>query len=346
MDRYVSGFGIGLSLTKSLIELHKGSISVSSELHKGSIFSLNLPLDENIYSSEEKSDTTLWNNDLPKVLTATNFDETNETGNTKLVDGNIEFNAEKPTILYVDDNIELLKNMADYFSDSYNIYTAENGEIGVEMANKLQPDVIISDIVMPKMNGLELCVTIKNDINTSHIPVILLTAQGDLDSQFKGVQSGADYFVPKPFNIKLLNLTIKNLIESRNKFKNLFLTNKYEDAGDITTNSKDKEFIEKLLKYVNDHIEDDNLNIINIADEFSMSRSTFFRKVKVITGTTGKEFIDSVRLKKATSLLIESDLNISEIAYAIGHSNPQYFSKWFKSHCKMSPSEYILKNKK
>ena len=345
MDRYVSGFGIGLSLTKSLIELHKGSISVSSELHKGSTFTLNLPLDEYAYSAEEKSDNSLLGNDLPRALSTANFDES-EYVNTTLVDRNTEFSAEKATILYVDDNIELLENMSDFFSDNYNIYTAENGEIGVEMANKLQPDVIISDIVMPVMNGIELCVTIKNDINTSHIPVILLTAQGDMDSQFKGIQSGADYFVPKPFNIKLLNLTIKNLIESRNKFKNLFLTNKYEDAGDITTNNKDKEFIDKLLKYVNDHIDEDNLNIINIADEFSMSRSTFFRKVKVITGTTGKEFIDSVRLKKATSLLQESDLNISEIAYAIGHSNPQYFSKWFKSHYKMSPSEYILKHKK
>ena len=346
MDRYVSGFGIGLSLTKSLIELHKGSISVSSELHKGSIFTLNLPLDENVYSEEEKVDKILLDRTLPRALSAANFEEGNEEiGTNKTDDENVEFDADKSTILYVDDNTELRENIADYFSGAYNIYTAENGKIGVEMAHKLQPDVIISDVVMPVMNGLELCITLKNDINTSHIPIILLTAQGDMDSQFQGVQSGADYYVSKPFNIKLLNLTIKNLIESRNKFKNLFLTNKYEDAADITTNNKDKEFIDKLLKYVNDHIEEDNLNIINIADEFAMSRSTFFRKVKVITGTTGKEFIDSVRLKKAKALLTETDLNISEIAYAVGHSNPQYFSKWFKSHCKISPSEYILKYK-
>ena len=346
MDRYVSGFGIGLSLTKSLIELHKGSISVSSELYKGSIFTLNLPLDENAYSEEEKADKALLDRTLPRALSAANFEESNEeVGANKTVNENVEFDANKSTILYVDDNTELRENIADYFSGAYNIYTAENGKIGVEMAHKLQPDVIISDVVMPVMNGLDLCITIKDDVNTSHIPIILLTAQGDMDRQFQGVKSGADYYVSKPFNIKLLNLTIKNLIESRNKFKNLFLTNKYEDAADITTNSKDKEFIEKLLKYVNDHIEEDNLNIINIADEFSMSRSTFFRKVKIITGTTGKEFIDSVRLKKAKALLTESDLNISEIAYAIGHSNPQYFSKWFKSHCKISPSEYILKYK-
>lgn len=346
MDRYVSGFGIGLSLTKSLIELHKGSISVSSELHKGSIFTLNLPLDENAYSEEEKADKILLDRILPRALSAANIEESNEDiGTIETVDENIEFDGNKSTILYVDDNKELRENIADYFSGAYNIYTAKNGNIGVEMAHKLQPDVIISDVVMPVMSGLDLCITLKNDINTSHIPIILLTAQSDMDSQFQGVQSGADYYVSKPFNIKLLNLTIKNLIASRNKFKNLFLTNKYEDAADITTNNKDKEFIDKLLKYVNDHIEEDNLNIINIADEFAMSRSTFFRKVKVITGTTGKEFIDSVRLKKAKALLTESDLNISEIAYAVGHSNPQYFSKWFKSHCKISPSEYILNYK-
>ena len=345
MDRYVNGFGIGLSLTKSMIELHKGTISVRSEINIGTTFTLNLPLDENAYSDEEKSDRFLLDNDIPRALSIADYDQDNEVVNNELVIKNTDFNEEKPTILFVDDNKDLIENMADYFVDNYNIYTADNGQIGVEMANKLQPDIIISDLVMPIMNGIELCETLKNDIKTSHIPIILLTAQGDMNTQFEGVKSGADYFVPKPFNIKILNLTIKNIINSRNKFKNLFLTNKYEDAGDLTTNSKDKEFIEKLLKYVNDNIEEDNLNIINIADEFSMSRSTFFRKVKIITGTTGKEFIDSVRLKRATKLLLESDLNISEIAYAIGHSNPQYFSKWFKSHYKMSPSEYILKYK-
>lgn len=345
MDRYVNGFGIGLSLTKSMIELHKGTILVNSELKKGTTFTLNLPMDEGAYSYEEKSDRVLWDNDLPKALSITDYDQGNEVETSKFVDKNVEFNEQKPIILFVDDNKDLIDNLADYFMEHYNIYKAENGQIGFEIANKLQPDIIISDLVMPIMNGIELCETLKNDIKTSHIPIILLTAQGDMNTQFEGVKSGADYFVPKPFNIKILNLTIKNIIESRNRYKKLFLTNKYVDAGDLTTNSKDKEFIEKLLKYVNDNIEDDNLNIINIADEFSMSRSTFFRKVKIITGTTGKEFIDSVRLKRASKLLLESDLNISEIAYAIGHSNPQYFSKWFKSHYKMSPSEYILKNK-
>ena len=260
MDRYVNGFGIGLSLTKSLIELHKGSIFVRSEINIGTTFTLNLSFDQNAYTDEEKSDRFLWNNEMPTALSNANYNQDNEVGNNELVVKNPDFNNEKPTILFVDDNKDLIENMAEYFMDNYNIYTAYNGQIGIEMANELQPDIVISDLVMPIMNGIELCETLKRDIKTSHIPIILLTAQGDMNSQFEGVKSGEDYFVPKPFNIKILNLTIKNIIESRNKFKNLFLTNKYEDAGDLTTNSKDKEFIEKYqekaLKVWKDYIKE------------------------------------------------------------------------------------------
>ncbi|WP_026777285.1 hybrid sensor histidine kinase/response regulator transcription factor [Polaribacter sp. Hel_I_88] len=347
IDRYVSGFGIGLSLTKSLVDLHKGNISVTSELHKGSVFTLSLPLDDSLFSEEEKVDRMLWETSLPTVLNTDDNDDKEEIPSLEPEKNKKEQSkSTKPTLLYIDDNTELLMSISDYFSDHYQIFTAENGVSGLKIANDLQPDIIISDIVMPEMDGLELCKTLKNDINTSHIPVILLTAMGDIDSQLHGVESGADYYIPKPFNIKLLSLTVKNLIESRNKLKNLFLTNEYSDSKDITTNTKDQEFIDNLLSYVNEHIEDDNLNINTIADAFAMSRSTFFRKIKVITGTTGKQFIDSVRLKKATQLLTQSDLNISEIGYAVGHSNPQYFSKWFKSYYKVSPTEYKSQHKK
>lgn len=349
MDRYVNGYGIGLSLTKSLVELHKGTITVKSELNKGSVFTLKLPLNEDAFTNEEKVDRAIWDDNSPSKINSITFNNKEDIVPNDLIelkDEKIDDDAKKPTILYVDDNTELLENMSDYFAEYYNVHTAENAKEGISMANTLFPDIIISDIVMPIMDGFELCTILKNDISTSHIPIILLTAKGDIDSQFHGIQSGADYFIPKPFNIKLLSITIKNLIDSRNKLKELFVNNKYENIEDITTNSKDKEFIDKLIKYINEHIEEENLNINNIADVFAMSRSTFFRKIKAITGTTGKEFIDSVRLKKATKLLTNSDLNISEIAYAIGHSNPQYFSKWFKSHYKISPSEYILKYKK
>lgn len=345
-DSYENGFGIGLSLTKNLIELHKGTITVISEINKGSVFTISLPLNENVYSAAEKVERIVWDSNLPSIYTSTASvnNDNEEYESTEIESFNSDSN--KATILYVDDNKDLLISIGDHLSDNYNVITAENGKIGVEIANQYQPDIIISDIVMPEMDGIELCKTLKNDMNTSHIPIILLTAKGDSESHFEGLESGADYFIPKPFSIKLLDLTIKNLIESREKLRKLFINNEYEDLQEITTNSRDKEFMDKLLKYVEEHIGEEDLNIKLIADAFAISRSTFFRKIKAITGTTAKDFIDSIRLKKAAKLLIESDFNISEIAYEIGHSNPQYFSKWFKSFYKMSPTEYIATHKK
>ena len=303
-------------------------------------------MNESVYSANDKADKVNWKTEINSTLYGIENQE-NDIEADALSDDNIEnADPEKFTILYIDDNKELLENISNYLSETYNIITATNGKIGFEKATLFQPDVIISDIVMPVMDGFELCNLIKTDINTSHIPVILLTARGDSDSQYKGIEIGADYFIPKPFNIKLLSLTIKNLIESRERLRKLFISNQYTNPNEITTNSRDEQFMVKLLKHVEDHIGEDDLNIKFIADSFAMSRSTFFRKIKAITGTTGKEFIDSVRLKRAARLLVETDLNISEIAYDIGHSNPQYFSKWFKAFYKMSPTEYMAKYKK
>ena len=344
-DSYENGFGIGLSLTKNLMELHKGTISVTSEINKGSVFTISLPLNESVYSANDKADKVIWKTDFNATYYGIENPETEADVEKLLNEHTEDTDPEKFTILYIDDNKELIDNIGDYLSETYNVITATNGKIGFEKATLFQPDIIISDIVMPVMDGFELCSLIKSDINTSHIPVILLTARGDSDSQYKGVEIGADYFIPKPFNIKLLLLTIKNLIESREKLRKLFISNQYTDPKEITTNSRDEQFMDKLLQYVEEHIGEDDLNIKYIADTFAMSRSTFFRKIKAITGTTGKEFIDSVRLKRAARLLIETDLNISEIAYDIGHSNPQYFSKWFKAFYKISPTEYMAKFK-
>jgi DNA-binding response OmpR family regulator/nitrogen-specific signal transduction histidine kinase len=344
-DSYQNGFGIGLSLTKNLIELHKGLISVKSEPEKGSNFTISLPMNEDTYSSEEKADKVIWKSDNLTMLRNINkgaiplqeIDLLN-----KKID---ELDAEKTTVLYIDDNIELLKIISNYLLETYNVVVAPNGKIGIEMANQYQPDIIISDIIMPEVDGFELCHNLKNNLNTSHIPIILLTARGDSESHFKGLEIGADYYFPKPFNINLLGLTIKNLIDSREKLRALFKNNTYKIPQEITTNSRDAEFLEKLIKYVDEHIGETELNMHYLAQTLAMSRSTFFRKIKAITGTTGKEFVDSIRLKKAAELLIHSEMNISEVAYTIGHSNPQYFSKWFKAFYKVSPSEYISNHK-
>ncbi len=344
-DSYEKGFGIGLSLAKSLIEVHKGLISVTSKPGIGSTFIISLPLNDDAYLNEEKADNVMLKSDFTTVSKSI---ESQNIPNEPILILNKQIDELDPTkviILYVDDNLELLENIRNYLSDTYNVIIAPNGKVGVEMANQYQPDVIISDIVMPLMDGFELCNVLKTDLNTSHIPIILLTARADSSSQLKGIETGADSFIPKPFNIKLLSLTIKNLIESREKLRQLFINNQFPNPREITTNSKDAEFLEKLIKYVEDHIGDSELNINNLAQTLAMSRSTFFRKIKAITGNTGKDFVDTIRLKKAAQLLLNSGMNISEVAYTIGHSNPQYFSKWFKAYFKVSPSEYILQHK-
>ncbi len=344
-ESYEKGFGVGLSLTKNLIELHKGSISISSEPGIGSTFKISLPMKDNVYSNEEKVDRGFWNSGYTSVLSSLESNISDETIHS-LNNDEENLDPSKSTILYVDDNKELVDKISHYLSEKYNVLVASNGKIGIELALQFQPDVILSDIIMPFKDGFELCRDLKNDVNTSHIPIILLTARGDSESQFRGIEIGADHFFPKPFNINLLDLTIKNLIESREKLRQLFINNPYHNPNEITTNSRDAEFLEKLLKYVDEHIDNPDLNINSLAQTFAMSRSTFFRKIKAITGTTGKDFVDSIRLKKAAHLLISSNMNISEVAYTIGHSNPQYFSKWFKAFYKVSPSEYILQHKK
>lgn len=339
------GFGIGLSLTKTLIQLHKGFINASSEEGIGTKVAFAIPLNDDLYTANDKADNAvLQEASLIEIEQAEEHTENKKYNDNPILIDNDALSM--PTILYVDDNEELLNNIKDYLSAEYNVITALNGKVGFELAKRHLPDVILSDIIMPEVNGFEFCTILKNNVITSHIPVILLTARGDLENHYKGIETGADYFIPKPFNIKLISLRIKQLIESRNKLKELFTSNQYTTSSEITTNKKDEQFLDKLIRYVNENMSEPNLNINFIADSLGMSRSTFFRKIKAITGTTGKEFIDSIRLKKATKLLLESDLNISEIAYDTGHANPQYFTKWFKSHYNLSPTDFIKKNKK
>ena len=346
-DSYEKGFGIGLHFTKSLIEQHKGSIFVKSELGRGSCFSITLPMGENIYSAEEKAEKFFRKTDLNLVVESISSNMVTPSSITSVLPQYVDkTDSQRITILLIDDNIDILNSLCDYLSEAYNVITASNGKSGYETALTLQPDLILSDIIMPEMDGVELCHALKGDINTSHIPVILLTAKCDDETHIKSIESGADYFLSKPFNVKLLNQIIENITKSKDNVRKAYLSGERDSTEALNLNINDQLFLDKLLAYIEEHMMEPDLKINFIADAMNMSRATFYRKIKIVTGITGKEFIDSIRLKKAAQLLItRPDMSISDIAYTVGHTNPLYFSKWFKTHYKISPSEYIKQNK-
>ena len=220
----------------------------------------------------------------------------------------------------------------------YKIKTAENGQEGLEKALKFMPDIIITDIMMPIMDGFEFCEKVKNDIRISHIPLMMMTAKGMQIDKIKGIDSGADVYITKPFNMSVMKSHIKQLITSRQiLFEKYFNAIKNEDLSKTT--SVDKEFITKILEYINNNISDSRLSVEHLADELLVSRSKLYRKIKALTGDTATEFIRKIRLEKANELLEKTDLTVSEIGYKVGFSSPSYFTKCFKNHFGIIPKD-------
>ena len=322
-----SGTGIGLALVKSLADLHEGSLHVESETGKGTTFTFRI-LTENTYPDalhkEEKTESIP---EKPESLK----EEENDTC---------------PVILVVEDNDDIREYIATSFSNNYHILTATNGKEGIEQALKYIPDIIISDIMMPVMDGIELCKLIKEDIRTSHIPVILLTAKDSIQDKEEGYESGADSYLTKPFSAKLLHSRVHNLLESRKKLA-LLITNrtkelKPEQSQESMQLSKlDEEFLNRFTAIVEENIDTPQLDMPFMIGKMNMSHSTLYRKIKGLTGISGNEFIRKIRLKNSLRLLMEEGLNISEAAYASGFNDLGYFRACFKEEYGMAPSEYI-----
>lgn len=324
-----SGTGIGLALVKSLADLHEGVLQVESEVGKGTVFTFSI-LTENTYPNalhkEEKTET------VQEVI------EEVETEN--------DDTDSRPMILVVEDNDDIREYIATSFSNNYRILTAANGKEGLEQAQEFIPDIIISDIMMPVMDGIELCTQIKEDIRTSHIPVILLTAKDSIQDKEEGYESGADSYLTKPFSAKLLNSRVHNLLESRKKLASL-IANRTKDLKseepqeEVKLSKLDENFLSKLTLAVEENIESDKLDMSFLMGKMHMSHSTLYRKIKSLTSMSGNEFIRKVRLKNSLRLLTEQNMNISEAAYASGFNDLGYFRNCFKDEYGMSPSEYI-----
>lgn len=327
-----SGTGIGLSIVKSLADLHKGRITVESEPGKGSTFIFRIPTDD-VYAPEDHS-----------IEIPANLDSLNETINES-VNANEDDEADSLLILVVEDNKDIREYISSSLSGEYAVITAENGKEGLELAREKIPNVIISDIMMPEMDGIEFCAIIKEDMLTSHIPVILLTAKDSIQDREKGYESGADSYITKPFSASLLSLRIHNLLESRDRLAQQVMKdiNEMDEQKKSLMGTLDNQFITKLTTLIKDNMAEPRLDVSFLKDELKMSYISFNRKVKALTGLSPNEFIRKIKLKTSLDLLLNDTYNISEVAYQTGFSDPRYFRRCFKEEYGLTPTEYIRK---
>lgn len=331
-----SSTGIGLSLANQLTLVHKGKISLESEEGKGSRFIVNLPIFREAFTREEilSDNNAVIKHEMEQVRMMIDYEST-------AIHSTTSSKKNLPIALLVEDNHDVRKYIADRLSDQYQILSAANGQQGFEMAIEKIPDIIISDVMMPVMDGFELCRKIKTNEKTSHIPVILLTAKVDDESRVEGYETGADGYIPKPFQMARLEARIRNLIESRNKLRDIFGKRMSLEPSEVSLSSVDETFIQKAIEIIEKNISEPELNVELLCSKIGMSRSQAFRKFKAITDLSPIEFIRMIRIKRAAQLLEQKVGNISEIAYMVGFSDLDYFRKCFKEQFGVTPTRYI-----
>ena len=332
------GTGIGLALVKELVELHRGSVSVTSEIGKGSVFTVLMPLgkehlspNEIVEHDEDRFDTASLYGDSGDYLEGTGEPE------EKLI--NVQVEEDDTLVLLVEDNKDLREYIREQIIDKYTILEATNGIEGFEMAGDRIPDIIISDVMMPKMDGYELCRKIKNDERTSHIPIILLTAKAGEKDKFTGLEYGADDYLIKPFSSEELLLRIGNLIESRRRLREKYSGKIALKPTDVAVTPVDKKFLEHVLLVIDAHINDSGFSVETFASLVNMSQSQMHRKLKALTDMSANQFIRSIRMQRALDLLKKSAGNVAEVAYMVGYEDPGYFTRTFKNYFNYLPSE-------
>ncbi len=335
------GTGIGLALSKGIIEAHHGEILATSNYKEGSTFTVLLKkgdvhFGENVIRTDAVKEISFYENELP--------DEKFIREIIEITDNNGE---KKPILLIVEDNEELRKMLSEMFNPFYQVHEATDGRKGWEKLNKINPDIVISDIMMPKMSGIELCSKIKNSPETCHIPVILLTAKTAVEHKFEGLKTGADDYITKPFNLKLLIIRCNNLVNNRKVLRRKFVRNPNLNIPQITTNSSDSDLLNKATEIVLRNIQNETFDVEFFAKELGLGRTSLFNKLKGITGLSPNQFVINIRLKKAAEMLLNNpDMNISEVAYATGFNSPHYFNRCFKEQFGSAPLTYRQKHLK
>jgi signal transduction histidine kinase/DNA-binding response OmpR family regulator/ligand-binding sensor domain-containing protein len=325
------GSGIGLALTKELIDLHKGKIEVESISNEGTTFTVTIPITEDAYTESERITTS--DSEIPNTNTNTN------TGNNNSINQE-ESSVNKKTILIVEDNYDLQSFLKELLIFQYNIILAENGEEGYYYAKSNFPDLILSDIMMPKLDGIEMCKKLQNNSLTKHIPVVLLTANNSTSSKISGLKSGAIEYISKPFNSNELLLKVKNIITSNEHIISKYRKETINRPEILLDKSQDEIFLEDLVSNVNLRLDDANFKLEELADSLNMSYSRLYRKCQSLTGTSLVDFVRLLRLKKGAILLTKYGYNISETAFKTGFNDPKYFSKCFKKQFKKTPGDF------
>lgn len=334
------GTGIGLSLTKELVELHQGEIDLESKENEGSVFIVHLKKGSDHLNPEDfannESEYQFENQEIFKSDLQANSQPISESLE------NLEDQEKMPLILIIEDNNDIRNYIRQILEPDYRILEADNGKDGSELAFERIPDLVISDIMMPGMDGFQVCKKVKEDIKTSHIPVILLTAKASNDSALEGFEKGADYYITKPFNPKLLALRVRNVLNIHEHIRENLLNKKTLniEPTNVKIASRDEDFIKRAVKIVEDNMSNSEFYVDDLGRELGLSRMQLYRKLKGLIGQSANEFVRSIRLKRAAQLIRQNQLTISEITYQVGFNDLQYFRDCFKKQFGVNPSEY------
>ena len=330
-DNSESGTGIGLALAKSLVEKHSGTLMCECNETGGSTFVISMPLldVENGETAKTQKDIILADTEYNKHLRG----DVAEVSATEI----------KYKLLLVEDNEELIKLTADYLRNYYQIFMAANGQEALYILAEENIDIVVSDVMMPVMDGYQLCEAIKTDPQNCHIPIVLLTAKTNIESKITGLEHGSDAYLEKPFSLEHLRMQVANLLNNRQKMRELFASSPLLSSVEIAISKKDQAYIEKLNSEIEKHLLDVNFSIDTLSDFMNMSRSNFYRKIKSISGMSPNDYLKTIRLKKAAELLLSQDYRINEVYEQAGFSSSSYFAKCFKEQFGMLPREFVMK---
>lgn len=339
------GSGIGLALVKSLVLLHKGTISIGSEKGVGTDIAVAFPVSRQVYAQSEftqadGSENSVISTDGYQIEKQTDIESDSEKDSDEFLQ------RETKRILLVEDNDELRVLISETLSMEYDICEADNGVTATALMDDNEVDLIVSDLMMPQKDGITFCKEIKNDVSTSHIPFIMITAKSGLENHIEGVYSGADAYLEKPVNLKLLSLTIQNLFKQQNRIKEFYAKNFYSDSSELKVNKKDNDFMKLLVKVIDEKIDQSEMDINYLTGEMSMSRTKLYAKVKALTGKSIVEFVRYYRMRKAAHLLVEENLPIQDVMNRVGIDTQSYFTRVFKQEFGKTPTAFIASAKK